>query len=150
MKQKYNWWLWAPAAGIGLTALANLVALVVAKRINPERVEERPYLASARFDADKAQREAFIRAGLRLQLDTTGDRRLRLAVIAPAGTEFPTPARIAFWRPDDAALDTHLVWNHPAIPCETILPRIGSWRVRVDLTVAGVGEVSTEESVVIR
>jgi hypothetical protein len=129
----FNVWPWLPVIVIGAAVIANAAIVMAAKRVNPQKVEEQAYAASAFFDADKAAAEAFAARGHRLDVQAPDPARLLLTI---TGTALSGPAEVRLYRPDAAQADRRVPWPEVATPLTIPLDRTGVWRLDVRLTAA--------------
>lgn len=127
--KQFNFWPWLPLLVIGAAAVANGAIILVAKRVSPQKVEDQPFAASVRFDADKAAAEAFIARGLRLEVSAPDPASLHLAVSGGAGG----PGEIRLYRPDAPAADRIVGWAEISQPLTIPLTRAGVWRIDLRL-----------------
>jgi hypothetical protein len=125
-----NPWPWFAAAVLSLVALADASLVVAARRARPSAVEERPWLASAGFDAAKAARARFAAAGMSFEAAASGGSAVR-CTLAPAGATIGR-ATIVAYRPDDSGLDRRIAWPDSARAITFALPRAGWWRLRLE------------------
>jgi hypothetical protein len=129
----FNIWPWLPLIVIGAAAIANGVFVVVARRVSPQKVEDRPYAASAHFDADKAAGAAFTAKGYRLEVAAPSPASLRLGVSGGASGA----AEVRLYRPDAPSADVAVPWPDVAQPLTIALSRQGFWRLDLRLVDAG-------------
>ncbi len=127
---KFRWWM-APVIGVGICATANGLLIATSLRVRPQKVEERPYAASAFEDQRAAEREAFAARGWSItQVVDGGGCTLTLTCGQGAG---PVAGIVNLYRPDDIASDRELVWSDLTQPLRCVLLRPGVWSVRVVL-----------------
>lgn len=125
----FNFWPWLPVLVIGAAAIANIGIIIVAKQVNPQKVEEQAYAASVHFDADKAAAEAFSARGLRLDVSAPEPATLRLRIDGGASG----PAQVRLYRPDAPEADRTVAWADVAQPLAIPLSRPGVWRIDLRL-----------------
>lgn len=130
-----------PWAVFPLGLFAALIAVHVAlvwrlHAIGADAVEDRPYLASQRFDEDRAARDRFVERGLAMEWHPE-EGRLRLAVRGLPAGGVAGPATVACYRPDERALDREVTWDDPSRPLTFDLPAAGLWIVTVGFTLDG-------------
>lgn len=126
----FNFWPWLPVFVIGAAVIANTAIILVAKRVNPQKVEEQAYAASIHFDSDKAAAEAFTARGLRLVIATPDPNTLHLSISGGASGA----GEVRLYRPDAPGADRTVVWADVAQPLTIPLTRHGVWRIDLRLS----------------
>lgn len=139
----FNFWQWLPVFVIGAAVIANTAIIVVAKRVNPQKVEEQAYAASIYFDSDKAAAEAFTARGLRLAVITPDANTLQLTISGGA----TGAGEVRLYRPDAPGADRTVAWADVAQPLTIPLTRHGVWRLDLRLS-ASDGERLAAKTVV--
>jgi nitrogen fixation protein FixH len=124
----FRWWM-APVIGVGTIACANAVLIFTSVKVRPQKVEERPYAASAHEDARADERAAFAARGWRL--DSAVDAAAATLTLVAPGPDRPLTGLVRIYRPDDVAADHEVVWTDPGTPLRCPLPRPGVWQVRI-------------------
>jgi nitrogen fixation protein FixH len=127
--RRFNPWPWLPVFIIGAAAIANVAIIMVANRVSPQKVEDQAYAASARFDTDKAEAEAFAAKGYRLLVTAPDPMSLRLSI---AGTASGA-GEVRLYRPDAPSADHAVLWSDVAQPLILPLARQGLWRIDLRL-----------------
>ncbi len=126
----FNFWPWLPVFVIGAAVIANGAIILVARRVNPQKVEEQAYAASIHFDSDKAAAEAFTARGLRLAVATPDANTLHLSISGGASGA----GEVRLYRPDAPGADRTVVWVDVAQPLTIPLTRHGVWRLDLRLS----------------
>ena len=128
---RYNFWPWLPVFVIGSAVIANVVIIMVANRVSPQKVEAQAYAASVHFDDDKAAAEAFTSNGHRLVITFPNPSSLRMNI---DGTVATGSGEVRLYRPDAPTADFVVTWNDVTKPLIIPLARQGFWRVDLRLT----------------
>jgi hypothetical protein len=127
--RSFNLWPWLPVFVIGAAVIANIAIIMVAKRVNPQKVEEQAYAASVHFDADKAAGEAFTKRGFTLSVRAPDPATLHLSISGGASGA----GEVHLYRPDAPGADRTVAWADVAQPLTIPLSRQGVWRLDLRL-----------------
>ncbi len=124
--RRFNFWVWLPVFVIGAAAIANTAIIIVARQVNPTRVEAQPWLASGLIDQQHEKARRFAAGGWTFALAPTATgARCSLG----GGSGDPGRLAVGVYRPDDAKLDQLEPWPDHTRPLELVLTRPGAWRV---------------------
>ncbi|HEX3135277.1 MAG TPA: FixH family protein [Planctomycetota bacterium] len=129
VSRSFNFWPWLPVVVIGAAVIANGAIILVANRVSPQKVEEQAFVASAHFDTDKSEAEAFTARGLRLSVTAPDPTSLLLSISGDARG----PAEVRLYRPDAPGADCTVSWADAAQPLTIPLSRQGVWRLDLRL-----------------
>lgn len=122
--RRFNPWVWLPVGVILITAIPNIILVVVAKRAHITKVEEQPWLAAGRLD-EQARAQRLFAAQADFMVSGDGHRvTARITGEPPADL---LPLRILCYRPSDAQQDRRLAWDDPRTPLAWDAPLPGRW-----------------------
>ena len=119
-------WYLIPIVALGICAIPNITLIILAKQAHLARTDDRPFVASQRFDHDKEEQAVLARAGGQFTGTTTAEG-FTLTYSGPT----LSAVSVELQRPDNAQADRLIPWPDPTTPLKVTPERTGAWRIRV-------------------